>query len=181
MIQTKAELKRVCSIEEKIYNKKWYYNIPFNMTEQQILYKHAKRLRKAEYAFNSNKIFRHIYLIKLLRIQTRYGISIPMNVLEEGFEIVHLGSVIINANAKVGKYARLHPGVCIGANYDKAPVIGNNVYIGPGAKVFGDITIADDIQIGANAVVTKSCDVKGAILAGVPAKIVESHHKEIRG
>ena len=63
----------------------------------------------------------------------------------------------------------MHPGVCIGANHDKAPVIGEHVYIGPGAKVFGDIEIADGVQIGANAVVSKSCMTKGATLVGVPA------------
>lgn len=178
MIQTKEQLKTCCEIEEKIYHKKWYYDLPFQLTEQQILYKHAKLLRKAEYMTNNHKLRRYWYLVRLLRIQTRYGISIPLNVVEEGFELVHLGSVIINANAKIGKYARLHPGVCIGANHDLAPEIGDYVYIGPGAKVFGDVRIANHVQIGANAVVTKSCEEEGAILAGVPAKIVQSHHLE---
>lgn len=172
MIDTKSRLKEVLAIEAEIYGKKWYYDLPFQMTEQQVLYKHARYLRYTEYAFNTKKITRHWYLLRLLRIQTRYGISIPMNVVGEGFEIVHLGSVIINARSHVGKYCRVHPGVCIGANHDKAPVIGEHVYLGPGAKVFGEITIADHVQIGANAVVTKSCDEKGAILAGVPAKVV---------
>ena len=173
MIDSKEELKRVLSLEAGIYHKKWFYDLPFYLTEQQILYKHAKRLRKAEYAYNTHKVFRHVALLKLLRIQTRYGISIPMNVVGEGFEMVHLGSVIINNHAKIGKMCRLHPGVCVGANHDLAPVIGDRVYIGPGAKVFGEITLADDIQIGANAVVNKSCDQKGAILVGNPARQVE--------
>lgn len=172
MIQTKQQLQEVLKIEENIYHKKWYYDLPFRMTESQILYKHAKYLRKAEYAMNTKQWYRHVCLLKVLRIQTKYGISIPLNVLGPGAEIVHLGSVIINAKAKIGDYCRLHPGVCIGANHDKAPQIGNHVYIGPGAKVFGDITIADEVQIGANAVVTKSCTEKGTILVGVPAKAV---------
>lgn len=172
MIDTKSRLKEVLAVEAGIYNKKWYYDLPFRLTEQQILYRHAKYLRHAEYAFNTGKITRHWHLLKLLGIQTRYGISVPMNVVGEGFEIVHLGSVIINGKARVGRYCRVHPGVCIGANHDKAPVIGEHVYVGPGAKVFGDITIADNVQIGANAVVTRTCDVEGATLAGVPAVIV---------
>ncbi|MDE6619058.1 MAG: serine acetyltransferase [Lachnospiraceae bacterium] len=174
MIQTKEQLRHVLDIEEQIYGKKWYYNLPVLLTEYQILYKHMKYLRKAEYAANNRKLSRYWYLVKLLRIQTRYGISIPLNVVEEGFEIVHLGSVIINAKAKVGKYCRVHPGVVIGANHDKAPVIGAHVYIGPGAKVFGDIQVADEVQIGANAVLTKSCEEKGAVLAGVPAARIKS-------
>lgn len=172
MIQSKDDLKRYLAIEEKKYHKKWYYDLPIMMTEQQVLYKHARFLRKAEYAANSGKLSRVWYLFRLLRIQTRYGISIPLNVLDEGFEMAHLGSVIINAGAHIGKNAKLHPGVCVGANHDKAPTIGDNVYLGPGAKVFGDIVLADNIQVGANAVVTKSCAKEGAILVGIPAKDV---------
>jgi serine O-acetyltransferase len=173
MIKTKEQLKQVLEVEERIYNKKWYYGLPFNLTEQQILYKHMKHLRKAEYALNSGKrLSRYWNLLLLLRIQTRYAISIPLNVVGEGFEIVHLGSVIINAKAKIGKNCKVHPGVVIGANHDLAPKIGDHVYIGPGAKVFGDIEIADDVQIGANAVVNKSCMENGAVLVGVPAKII---------
>ncbi|MBQ6886395.1 MAG: hypothetical protein IJN54_02635 [Lachnospiraceae bacterium] len=173
MIQTKQQLKEVLQIEGKIYGKKWYFSLPVLLTERQVLYKHMKYLRKAEYAANNRKLSRYWYLTRLLRIQTRYGISIPLNVVEEGFEIVHLGSVIINCNAHIGKYCRVHPGVCVGANHDKAPTIGEHVYLGPGAKVFGDIILADEIQVGANAVVNKSCDKKGAVLAGVPAKVME--------
>ena len=172
MIQSKEDLKRYLETEGKKYHKKWYYNLPIMMTEQQILYKHAKFLRKAEYAANNRKLTRVWYLFRLLRIQTRYGISIPLNVLDEGFEMAHLGSVIINAGSCIGKNAKLHPGVCIGANHDKAPKIGDNVYLGPGAKVFGDIVLGDNIQVGANAVVTKSCMKDGAILVGIPAKDV---------
>lgn len=178
MIDTKRRLKEVLAIEAEIYRKKWYYDLPVRMTEQQVLYQHAKYLRYAEYAFNTKKKTRHWHLFKLLRIQTRYGISIPLNVVDEGFEIVHLGSVIINAKSHIGKYCKVHPGVCIGANHDQAPMIGEYVYMGPGAKIFGDIEVADQVQIGANAVVTKSCDEKGAVLVGVPAKIVR-HQEDV--
>lgn len=116
---------------------------------------------------------RYFFLLRLLRLQTRYGISIPLNVVGKGFYMVHLGSVIINCDAKIGEDVKVHPGVCIGANHGRAPRIGNRVYIGPGAKVFGDILIADDIQIGANAVVNKSCEVPGASLVGNPSRMIE--------
>ncbi len=48
--------------------------------------------------------------------------------------------------------------------------IGNNVYIGPGARIFGDIEIADGIAIGANAVVNRSFLEPGITIAGVPAR-----------
>ena len=50
------------------------------------------------------------------------------------------------------------------------PIIGDNVTIDPGCKIFNEITIADDIRIGANSVVNKSFDEKGITIAGSPAK-----------
>ena len=52
------------------------------------------------------------------------------------------------------------------------PIIGNNVTIYAGAKVFGNITIGDDVVIGANAVVTKDIP-SHSMVAGVPAKIIK--------
>lgn len=173
MIDSKAELKRVLELEKSIYNRKWYFNIPIRLTEQQVLYKHAYFLRKAEYATNTHSFLRYWYLFRLLRIQTQYAMSIPLNVLGEGYEISHLGSVIINSAAVIGPYAKINPGVCIGANKGKAPKLGAHVYLGPGAKVFGDVELADAIQVGANAVVTKSCYEKGSILVGVPASPIK--------
>lgn len=51
------------------------------------------------------------------------------------------------------------------------PVIGDNCYIGPGAKLFGDIRIGNNVAIGANSVVNKSFE-DNVTIAGVPAKIV---------
>lgn len=169
MIDSRQKLKEALLIEAELYHKKWYYMFPLNMTEQQVLYKHAYYLRHAEYAYNTRKIIRFYYLLKLLRIQTRYGISIPLNTVSAGFHIQHLGSVIINENARIGTNLKVHPGVVIGASDGKAPTIGDNVYIGPGAKVFGDVTLADKISVGTNAVVNKSCTTEGALLVGIPA------------
>lgn len=170
MIKSKQDLKRYVEIEKKLYDNKWYFPLPIMMTEQQILSQHASLLRKTEYAVNTGKISRIWYLFRLLRMQTRYGISIPLNVLGEGFKIEHLGSIIINGGCTIGKNCKMHPGVCIGGNKGKAPKIGDNVYLGPGAKLFGDIVLADNIQVGANAVVTKSCLKEGAVLVGIPAR-----------
>lgn len=108
-IQSKDELKRVLQTEASVYEYKWYYRLPWNLTENQILYKHARYLRLAEYAFNTHRWNRHYYLLRLLRIQTRYALSIPLNVLGEGFSIAHLGTVIINAGSTVGRTAGFIP------------------------------------------------------------------------
>ena len=62
---------------------------------------------------------------------------------------------------------------CIGNKGPKSspcPIIGNNVEIGVGAKIIGGVTIADDIVIGAGAVVVDSFLEKGIIIGGVPAR-----------
>lgn len=52
-------------------------------------------------------------------------------------------------------------------------MIGDNVYIGPGAKIFGAITIANDCAIAANAAVNKSITETAMLVAGVPAKAIK--------
>ncbi len=61
---------------------------------------------------------------------------------------------------------------------DRAPSIGNNAYIGPGAKIFGPIYIADGIAIGANSVVNKSFNESNITIAGIPAKKISDKGSE---
>ena len=85
----------------------------------------------------------------------------------------HHGTIIVNMGAKVGANCRLHACVNIGteAGYGfKAPLIGDNCYIGPGVKIYGKINIAQGTVIGANAVVNKSSEEENIAIAGVPAK-----------
>lgn len=58
-------------------------------------------------------------------------------------------------------------------NSINTPNIGNNVWIGPGAKLFGRIEIADNCQVGANAVVNKTFNIPGSIIVGCPARVVK--------
>ena len=75
----------------------------------------------------------------------------------------------------------IHVGVNIGAHHNKAPKIGNNVYIGPGAIIFGDIEIADNVSIGANATVNKSVFESNTVVAGTPAVIMKRNVKSWNG
>lgn len=77
---------------------------------------------------------------------------------------------MINGNAQIGKNCRMVGNICVG-NQKKgegAPKIGDNVLIGVGASIIGNISIPSGVQIGAGAVVTKSCK-ENEILVGVPA------------
>ena len=64
-----------------------------------------------------------------------------------------LNGIVIAGGAKIGKNCFISPQVTIGRSRNLAPVIGDNVYIGPGAKIFGGIKIGNNVRIGANCVV----------------------------
>ena len=81
----------------------------------------------------------------------------------------------MHPRAKIGKNCNISQGVTIGqSNRGKragVPVIGDSVFIGPGAKIFGAITIGNNVAIGANAVVTSDVP-DNAVVAGIPARIL---------
>ena len=83
--------------------------------------------------------------------------------------------VVIHSNAEIGENCLIAQQVTVGgrSKQKNVPRIGNNVYIGAGAKVLGDIVIGDNVVIGANAVVIKSVDSSCAV-AGVPAKVIKT-------
>jgi serine O-acetyltransferase len=81
--------------------------------------------------------------------------------------LAHWGTVVIHPEARVGANCRIHVGVVIGMSYGATPTIGDNVYIGPGVKIFGDVNIASGSVIGANSVVTTS--MPAGLIAGNPA------------
>ena len=94
---------------------------------------------------------------------------------------MHYGLLIVNTDARIGKNCRIHSGLNIGgaAGFKKtgdsrryAPTIGDNTYIGRGAKIFGPINIGYDCVIGANAVVNKSFEDNNITIGGVPAKVI---------
>jgi serine O-acetyltransferase len=137
-----------------------------------------RRLRKIEYLHNvkQNNLICRIYLIFLQlinhRLGTRLGLSIPKNIFGAGLCIVHYGTIVVSSKAKIGENCRIHPSTSIG-EYNGAPTIGNNVYIGPGAKIFGNITIGNNVAIGANAVV--NADIPDNVtIGGIPAKIISN-------
>lgn len=151
------------------------------------IFSFQKTLRKLEYYTNcKNGVFSKIYRLylkyKFRKLSVKLGFSIPINVFGPGLAIVHYGTIVINANAKVGKNCRIHACTNIGASGGKpeAPQIGDNVYIGPGAKIYGNIKLGNNIAIGANAVVNKSFEEDNIMLAGNPAqKIKEINIKKV--
>lgn len=119
------------------------------------------------------KLKYYYYGYRLQRLGMKLGFSIPINRIGPGLSIRHVGPIIINGGVTIGANCNIHVGVNIGtkAGYSNlAPKLGDNIYIGPGAKIFGDIEIASNIAIGANSVVNKSFVTPNKAIAGIPAK-----------
>lgn len=146
------------------------------------IWKFQNILRKVEYYLNCKKSFlwKPLYLVALFQLyrkSIKLGFSIPPNAFGPGLCIVHRGTIVVARNTKVGANCRIHVCVNIGtkAGYaDLVPKVGNNVYIGPGAKIYGNIEIADNIAIGANSVVNQSFIEPGISIAGIPAKKINN-------
>lgn len=115
----------------------------------------------------------YYYGKKLGKAKEKTGIDLDPNVAGAGLRISH-GKCVISVDARLGEGCKILSDVTIGKlgpyNQDGAPIIGNHVYIGTGARIIGNIEIADDVVIGANAVVCRSITERGITVAGIPAR-----------
>lgn len=98
--------------------------------------------------------------------------SIPRGVrIGYGLYIGHGGPVIINETAVIGNNCNLSQYTTIGSNSDHAAVIGDNVYIGPSCCLVENVSIGNNVTIGAGSIVTKDVP-QNATVAGNPAKVL---------
>jgi len=152
-------------------------NVTFYALLFDSVWKFQIALRTYEYLTNCgwNIVVRGLVYFVYRRLGDRNGASIPKNVFGPGLAIAHAGPIVINSQAKIGANCRIHTCVNIGTEAGKtgcAPRIGDNCYIGPGAKIFGPVELGDNVAIGANAVVNKDCPEGNCTLGGIPAKII---------
>ncbi len=108
-----------------------------------------------------------------------YGLDITIGApIGGGLYVPHpVGTVI--APQSMGENCSVIASVTIGMRNEwKFPRIGNNVFIGAGARVLGDIQIGDDCMIGANAVVVKDVPA-GATAVGIPAQVIKIREPQI--
>lgn len=179
MINSKQKLKQVLKEERTLHLGKNPRRSIINASEGWFVYKFLSALRKCEYYASQktplHRLLYYYYLRKKNRLGAKYGIYAWPGTIGEGVYISHLGSILINGNARIGKNCNFHGENCVGntGHGSVAPVLGDGVELGVGAKVIGNVYLADGVIVGANAVVVQSCYEKNAVLAGVPAKIIK--------
>jgi serine O-acetyltransferase len=146
-----------------------------------------KLLRKVEFLKNCNNnnpfmLMKYaLYYRKFLNLSLKLGFLIEPNTFGPGLSISHPACLLVNEGARIGANCRIHPLVTIGTQpgySDRAARMGDNIYIGPGARIYGPVEIADNIVIGANAVVTRSFTEPGITIAGAPAKKISDKGSE---
>lgn len=180
MIRSKTELREFLD-QDKLalgIETNLFYNLR-NLIIPNHIYNFQRRMRLTSYYKHQagffNKILYGWHKFWYRKQSLKLGFSIPEDVFGPGLAIVHYGTIVVNMNAKIGANCRIHACTNIGASggSSKAPQLGNNIYIGPGAKIYGEINIADNCAIGANATVFKTIDQKSVMIAGNPGKVIK--------
>ena len=189
MIKSKSQLDQYLE-EDRIAFKKpksrTLKELVINIFMRDYNYEFIRCIRKLEYwsfVASASKQFKKL-LAKIVcfylqtrkqKLRTLTGIELHEGCCGPGIHIAH-GKVVVHHNAKIGAHCKLMSDVTIGINGRKdvsgVPVIGDRVFIGTGAKIIGPIYIADDVVVGANAVIVTSINEPGITVAGNPAKKV---------
>lgn len=122
--------------------------------------------------------FSILYRMLFRKVRNTYGIELPYTVkLGRRVVIEHQSAIVIHGECEIGDDCILRQGVTLGNRYLErpleAPKLGARVNVGAGAKIFGNVCIGDNANIGANAVVLTDIPA-GATAVGIPAKIIKT-------
>lgn len=119
-----------------------------------------------------NMIYKFLYFLiskQIFNVEINAKATIGKNI-----NLPHHGNGVIIGQAVIGDNVIIRPQVIIGKTIksgSKVPIIGNNVDIGAGAKILGNITIGHNVKIGANAVVIKDVPSNSTVV-GIPGKVI---------
>lgn len=130
--------------------------------------------RVSHFFYNKNLFFIARFLS--YRAKKKTGIEIhPGAVIGNNLFIDHGSGVVIGESSVIGDNVIIFHGVTLGGvgnvKGKRHPTILNNVLIGSGAKVLGNIIIGNNVKIGANAVVLKSISDNNTVV-GIPGKVI---------
>jgi serine O-acetyltransferase len=143
---------------------------------------HALVAYRIGHAFYKMRLF---FLARWLSQMARWATGIEIHPgarIGKRFFIDHGMGVVVGETAIIGDDVLLYQGVTLGGTGieqgKRHPTVGNNVVIGTGAKVLGNITIGDNSYIGANAVVIKDVPPNSTVV-GVPGRITKQDGKKM--
>ena len=137
-------------------------------------FKHVFWFRTASFCRAHPRLRRTLYpLVRVIygHYQHKHGVWIPPTTqVGPGLFLEHLGDIVVNGRAVIGKNCNLGNGVTIGQTNRGArqgvPHIGDNVFIGPGAKIIGGVRVGHNAAVGVNCVVVKDVPDDAVIVAG---------------
>ena len=118
--------------------------------------------------------------LKYHKYEDKYNAFIPVETQFKGIPTFPHGinGIYISSGAIIGENVIIYHQVTIGSNtllnskHAGAPIIGNNVYIGCGAKIIGNVRIGDNVRIGANCIVTEDIKSNSTVVSQKP-RIIE--------
>lgn len=152
------------------------YKSPFSWAPGKSLLASIRAWQKNRHS--PNPLRRHL-LSRLAVLRYRFwsivtGADIPLTCqIGGGLLIPHPNGIVIHADCSIGPNCIIFQQVTLGIrNTPVPPRLGANVAIGAGAKILGDITLHDDVRVGANAVVLHDVPA-GRSVAGIPARILD--------
>ena len=187
----KKELKALLAEEAKIYfpGKTKIGEARFRHSRNYVLWKAVESLRKYEYACAKRDKATNPLALKIRALGVKFadrkrnkncekaGVELSPGRIGKNIRICHSNVVI---NGYVGDGCVFHGNNVMGnkrtGESDSVPTLGRGVDVGNGAMIIGKVNVADNCVIGAGAVVTKSFDVPGTVIAGVPAKAMSERN-----
>ena len=150
------------------------------ITNKYVLFK-CKNIWNVKEYINKNKLKRGIYTSFYIDYFNKNNSYIGINTEFENIPYFPHGikNIFISDSAKIGKNAIIFQDVTIGSNTlnnskrNGSPTIGDNVYIGAGAKIIGDVKIGNNVRIGANAVVVEDVPSNAVVVMNKPRVIIK--------
>lgn len=145
-------------------------------------YRYSYKMRRCRYLYERKtlvgKVLLRIAAMRLEALGRKFGIEIPFTCdIGEGFYIGHYGCIIVSHQTKIGKNCNISHDVTIGikqrGKHKGCPIIGDNVYIAPGARIIGGIRVGSNVAVGANCVIVDDVP-DNAVVVGVPARVISN-------
>lgn len=178
MINSKEDYLRFLASDQRALRRTGKYTW---RSRSDLVWTYQRLLREKEYILNCHRSDRRLYWRcrrrlndwRFSRLGALLSFTIPPNCFDEGLCIAHHGTIVVNHKARIGKNCEINVDVNIGMDFrGRAPTIGDDCFISPGAKIFGGVTIVNNVIVGANAVVNRSFPEGNCSLVGVPVRAV---------